>query len=655
MVRSGKWELALSLKDRMFESQINPNHHTYLLCLKVLSIAGEGDDERRDRSGRGYRVGGSNNYLWPRAFDLLNEMRSRAAINPDVAIYAAIVQVLRNHGQDGKVAEVMRLLFDLYKSTIETIEMYYPSGRAGARAYELITQMQERSVKPTLAMMNVAVISCARQYTWSRILDIISAMRSKWVKGNHITYNGALLAMRKGVHWECAEQLVEWMRADGINPDRTTTNLAIGIMREAAPGSVLLEQKETVQNLGGVNEIYSNYTTSFSFLLDKHFPTDAQPRWLKALKVATMRMIMILMMTMTMMMVVVVIMIVIVMVVVVAAGTIIMMKVMRMLREKRMGFTKEMFDRLAQESDHSNNWQLFLRVLSAMHKREFQIDGETYNQGLRLLARNGQWQIGLDLLREMWRHKGGTVGLDFTTDAVVREMLSQADRWEIFIKLVQMGVVKTMSFRLPNGRYNIYRIARNEKYDGDYEREANPNYSELDIVHAERGVYRMGPLDFKLVGLNIPAEPVELAKRLVPIGSLYNDSFDTGFTTARPDHPGQKILGMHNESEYFQELTNAGGPALDMELRQKMEEEEEQERIKEEEEMRHRRLIAEDGGNLANQNDEKSEEVYAGGYDGGEMMDLEDFARSPATGGETMPARPTSSAWDQSPADVLGG
>jgi len=112
---------------------------------------------------------------------------------------------------------------------------------------------------------------------------------------------------------------------------------------------------------------------------------------------------------------------------------------------------------------------------------------------------------------------------------------------------------------------------------------------------------------------------------------------------------------MHNESEYFQELTNAGGPALDMELRQKMEEEEEQERIKEEEEMRHRRLIAEDGGNLANQNDEKSEEVYAGGYDGGEMMDLEDFARSPATGGETMPARPTSSAWDQSPADVLGG
>ncbi|GAB5357221.1 hypothetical protein AAMO2058_000355500 [Amorphochlora amoebiformis] len=479
--RGSQWQRVLSLKEEMTKTGVFSNHNTFIIIFKTLSSISSHKAPN----------------IWTHCVRLVKEMEDKG-LTGDISTLAAAVQVMRHFDKEAYAKPLMSKIFQLFKAQIVGFESYYPHGRLGNRAIELIYQMQERSVKPSVEMVNIAIVSCARTYAWSRVLEILDVVQGRRVKFNVLTYNAGLAAMRKGIRWEVASDLLSMMNEDGIPPDETTLSVAMAIFREAAREGYTASS-ETLCNLEGVTDLVAKYQTAFHFTLSRHPPSPS--RWEKALAI------------------------------------------MARLQRKSLPLGPEMFTRLVGEAGKAQNWQVMLSAVASMAKREFYIGDDVYNAVLEALRDNKKWEIALNVFKTMHQME---MEPGFVTDGLMREVLEASDRIDMVDHLLDQNMLRTLTYRLPNGRFNIFEIDKTRQPDSKTGKLENFRW-------IRRGVYKYGPYILKVAGLNVPPNSIDQFERSVPTGTRVNMSFDTGFTILQRENESE-VIGDHNETALFNSL-----------------------------------------------------------------------------------------------------
>jgi len=488
--RTQQWRKALEVRNSMKDRDVDGDRNTHLLTIKILSTIPILQ----------------NSDVWKRALNVLETMTSKN-IDPDITFYVNLIHVLRQYNRNFEISEISKDLTETYMNSIRQLGPPGPAGFPAQRATEILYQLAERMVKPSIKMVNGAVILCGRSYMWLRALDIIENMRSQEVKGNQITFNAALAATRRGVRWEVAERLTKMMKEDSVKPNLMTYNIAMAIVRESAPYDPL-EAPDAISNMPGVVDLVARYSQAFSFTVDKHKATPTFPKWKKAIQL------------------------------------------MRRAQKLGLALSPPMYETLAEEYIKDKQWEALLKLLSTMHRRELFVSDELYDMTLETLRDDKQWERAIAVFESMHEK---SIEPGFHTDAIMIDMLAKINRFDMITALFKKKLLTTFSIKLPNGRYNVFAIE-----EADKENENDINWpAERPLERISRSMYRIGPLRLSIVGLNLPGNVDEVIDLKYPRPRHYNDSYDHGVCIQRA-MSGRRVLGLHNETELFQAMRQCG-------------------------------------------------------------------------------------------------
>ena len=183
---TGDWKGALSLFDRLIQSGVQPDAHSYCAALGACRRGGQAD----------------------RALGLIVAARDDGKVQMNGVMYNLAMAACNS----GKQWEASLTLFDARK-TNKAME----KGNAEADAYAY----------------SIALGACAQGKQWERALSLLEEMEGQdGCKGNAYAWNHAMVACNKGGQPEKALELYDQMRAGACALSEHSVAAALGACRE---------------------------------------------------------------------------------------------------------------------------------------------------------------------------------------------------------------------------------------------------------------------------------------------------------------------------------------------------------------------------------------------------------------------------------------
>jgi pentatricopeptide repeat domain-containing protein 1 len=228
-IKSGSWERAISLLEKMRVAGISPDKVSFSAAISACEKSGQ----------------------WKQAMALMREMRLEG-VAPDTITYNAVISACGKGSEWALALKLFRLMngdgIEADRITFNACISACARGMQWQMAMQLLEEMKStENCTPDTVSYGSTLHACEKGKAWKQALEVLRDMQENQVPGNNITFNSAVRACASTVAWAEAIELIEEMKSAGLQPDSCTYKFGLTACRKGSKWREALKYLEELR------------------------------------------------------------------------------------------------------------------------------------------------------------------------------------------------------------------------------------------------------------------------------------------------------------------------------------------------------------------------------------------------------------------------